>query len=547
MNSIKNLVHFCIKDKKNKTIVLLVTLFAFLFSVYLIPLEIVKAKMLPGKDSNTFTVYVDLPTGSSIYQTKKVTDGVVGVLQKEKEVLDSEVFLGTSSPLDFAGLVKMSGLKSGENFAEIVVNILKKHDRDEPSFLMAQRLRVEIKKVVEKINPNATIKMVEPPAGPPVLAAIVAEIYGDDYNSIEKLARRVEKVFKKTDGLVDIDIIGDDDYEKYEYILDYEKIKRLGITVNSVTDLLEIAFNGKVINTKNSSKYSTQIDLFVRTKQRDFDVENALSSLKVKSSNGNLVPLVSIVKVKKVKNEKTIYSKDLKPMLNVVAETDMVSQIYPLLEARTFIKENFGDEYEVTSANMLNLWLTDKNTGEKLKLVWDGELKVTLDTFRDLGGAFIAALVLIFLLMVVYYRNFALSGIVLLSSFLSIIGVIFGHLFVDIVTTHTFFLTATSLIGFIALIGISSRNALLLIDFTKHLVASGTEKKEAIATSASIRAKPIILTAASIILASLLLANDAVFGGLGVSLIFGTIAAVIASIFVVPVLIDNIDESVLKD
>jgi|TARA_R110002033_G_scaffold10172_6_gene33370 multidrug efflux pump subunit AcrB len=547
MNSIKNLVHFCIKDKKNKTIVLLVTLFAFLFSVYLIPLEIVKAKMLPGKDSNTFTVYVDLPTGSSIYQTKKVTDGVVGVLQKEKEVLDSEVFLGTSSPLDFAGLVKMSGLKSGENFAEIVVNILKKHDREEPSFLMAQRLRIEINKVVEKINSKATIKMVEPPAGPPVLAAIVAEIYGDDYNSIEKLARKVEKVFKKTDGLVDIDIIGDDDYEKYEYILDYEKIKRLGITVNSVTDLLEIAFNGKVINTKNSSKYSTQIDLFVRTKQRDFDVENALSSLKVKSSNGNLVPLVSIVKVKKIKNEKTIYSKDLKPMLNVVAETDMVSQIYPLLDARTFIKENFADDYEVTSANMLNLWLTDKKTGEKLKLVWDGELKVTLDTFRDLGGAFIAALVLIFLLMVVYYKNFALSGIVLLSSFLSIIGVIFGHLFVDIVTTHTFFLTATSLIGFIALIGISSRNALLLIDFTKHLVASGTEKKEAIATSAAIRAKPIILTAASIILASLLLANDAVFGGLGVSLIFGTIAAVIASIFVVPVLIDNIDESVLKD
>ncbi|ADG92472.1 acriflavin resistance AcrB/AcrD/AcrF family protein [Arcobacter nitrofigilis DSM 7299] len=547
MNSINNLVHLCIKNKKNKTIVLLVTLFAFLFSVYLLPLEIVKAKMLPGKDSNTFTVYVDLPTGSSIYQTKKVTDGVVSVLQKEKEVLDSEVFLGTSSPLDFAGLVKMSGLKSGENFAEIVVNILKKHDREEPSFLMAQRLRIEINKVVEKINPNATIKMVEPPAGPPVLAAIVAEIYGDNYNSIEKLAKRVEKVFKKTDGLVDIDIIGDDDYEKYEYILDYEKIKRLGITVNSVTDLLETAFNGKVINTKNSSKYSTQIDLFVRTKQRDFDVENALSSLKVKSSNGNLVPLVSIVKVKKVKNEKTIYSKDLKPMLNVVAETDMVSQIYPLLDARTFIKENFGDEYEVTSANMLNLWLTDKKTGEKLKLVWDGELKVTLDTFRDLGGAFIAALVLIFLLMVVYYRNFALSGIVLLSSFLSIIGVIFGHLFVDIVTTHTFFLTATSLIGFIALIGISSRNALLLIDFTKHLVATGIEKKEAIATSASIRAKPIILTAASIILASILLANDAVFGGLGVSLIFGTVAAVIASIFVVPVLIDNIDESVLRD
>jgi multidrug efflux pump subunit AcrB len=146
----------------------------------------------------------------------------------------------------------------------------------------------------------------------------------------------------------------------------------------------------------------------------------------------------------------------------------------------------------------------------------------------------------------VYYKNFALSGIVLLSSFLSIIGVIIGHLLVNIVTTHTFFLTATSLIGFIALIGISSRNALLLIDFTKQLIKEGMPKKEAIITSATIRAKPIFLTALAIILASTLLASDAVFGGLGVALIFGTIAAVVASLIVVPVLIDNLDETKLR-
>jgi multidrug efflux pump subunit AcrB len=165
-----------------------------------------------------------------------------------------------------------------------------------------------------------------------------------------------------------------------------------------------------------------------------------------------------------------------------------------------------------------------------------------LDTFVDLGGDFIAALILIFLIMVIYYKSFVISGIVLLGSFLSIIGVIVGHGIVDLFTADTFFLTATSLIGFIALIGISSRNSLLLIDFTKSLMLDkGMHKKEAIAYATATRAKPIFLTAAAIILASTLLASDAVFGGLGVSLIFGTIAAVIASLIVVPVLIHNSD------
>ena len=175
-------------------------------------------------------------------------------------------------------------------------------------------------------------------------------------------------------------------------------------------------------------------------------------------------------------------------------------------------------------------------------LMWDGEMEVTLDTFVELGGAFIAALILIFLLLVIYYKSFTLSGIVLLGSFLSIIGVVVGHWIMDIFTTDTFFLTATSLIGFIALIGISSRNSLLLIDFTKSLIHDkGMHKTEAIAYAAATRAKPIFLTAAAIILASTLLASDAVFGGLGVALIFGTIAAVIASLMIVPVLLHNAD------
>ena len=226
-------------------------------------------------------------------------------------------------------------------------------------------------------------------------------------------------------------------------------------------------------------------------------------------------------------------------MVSIVAEADLVSQVYPLLEARSKIKEAFQSEFEVSNSHLFDITLKDKKNGEVYELVWDVEMKVTMDTFRDLGGAFIAALVLIFLLMVVYYKSFALSGIVLLGSFLSIIGVIVGHWFMDLFSSTTFFLTATSLIGFISLMGISSRNALLLIDFAQTLIAQGVGKKEAIARASATRAKPIFLTAAAIILASTLLATDPIFGGLGVALIFGTIAAVIVSLVVVPVLMDN--------
>lgn len=542
MLNIKALVTLCIKNQRNKNLVLLFTLFLFLASIALIPLMFVKAKMLPEKNANTFTIYLDLQNGSSVAQTKNITDMIVQILQKEKEITDIEVFLGTPSPLSFEDLVKKSSLKNGESFAEIVVNLSKKHDRDEASFLMVQRLRETILETINAVSPETTIKMVEPAAGPPVLAAVVAEIYGENQSSIEQLALKVSEVFKHTEGLVDVDVLVDDTYSEYKLILDYEKIKRYGLEVQAITNLIQTAFDGQVVSTKNSQDYDSQIDLFVRLEQRKNNIYEALMSLKIKNINGMMIALKDFIEVKKVPNEKTLHFKNLKPMLNVVAQTNMVSQIYPLLDARTYILENFGDEYEVQTSNLLNLELTHKITQEKFQLVWDGELKVTLDTFRDLGGAFIAALILIFLLMVVYYKNFVLSGIVLLSSFLSIIGVIFGHWLVNIVTTHTFFLTATSLIGFIALIGISSRNALLLIDFTKQLIKEGMPKKEAIITSATIRAKPIFLTALAIILASTLLASDAVFGGLGVALIFGTIAAVAASLIVVPVLIDNLDE-----
>lgn len=546
-------IHNILVNKSKKTIVILTTLLFLAGAIMMFPTKIVLAKMLPGKSTNTFSVYIDTPSGSSIEETKKVTSCVTNILQNEKEVVDLELFLGEGSPLDYAGLVKGSGMKKGEQYAEVVVNLTDKSTRDEKSFSMVQRLRPIINKECSGIVPNTSIRFIEMPAGPPTLADIVVEVYGKENQKVIALANEVKGILTSTDGLVDVDVMADEVYKKYQIVPIKDKISRSGLTVEQVNKILYLAFEGMEIAVKDTIKANHQIPIFVTLSEgtktiSSNSLENLktkLSSLNLMSQSGFMVPLTEVVEIQESSSIPTIYHKDLKTMANVVATTDMVSQVYPLLDAREKMMEHFSKQYEVNKVAgittfMFDLELKEKTTGESYLLRWDGEMKVTLDTFRDLGAAFIAALVLIFLLLVIYYKSFAISGIILAGSFLSIIGVIIGHFVADLVTTETFFLTATSLIGFIALMGISSRNSLLLIDFTKSLMTEHhLEKKRAIAIASATRAKPIMLTAIAIILGSALLASDPVFGGLGVALISGTIAAVIVSLIFIPVLMDN--------
>ncbi|MDD3854910.1 efflux RND transporter permease subunit [Sulfurimonas sp.] len=547
----QNAIFLGIQNPTKRNTILLVTLAAFILSVLMIaPTKMVLAKMLPGKNNDTFTIYTTLADGRSIEQTKQVTECVSEFIKKEKEIQDFEIFLGMGAPLDFAGLIKGSHFKNSENVAEIVVNLSKKHHREEPSYMMVQRMRPDILKSCASLYDKTTITFVEPPAGPPVLAAIVAEIYGDNSDGIRELSSRVSDVFQKTKGLVDIEIMQDEIYEKFEVEVDSIKVALSGVNVKQLNDILYLAFEGMQIAVKNSDTVNEQIPIYLSLSQdskkfssKDLNAIKAkLSSLKLMSPTGMMTPLTELVTIVPKKSNPMIMSKNLHKMTNVMAETDMVSQVYPLMDARNVILDTFSDKYEIEKIGLFNLILVDKTSKEVYKLMWDGEMEVTLDTFVELGAAFIAALVLIFLLMVIYYKSYTLSGIILLGSFLSIIGVIVGHWIMDIFSVDTFFLTATSLIGFIALIGISSRNSLLLIDFTASLMRDNKmDKAEAIAYATATRAKPIFLTAAAIILASTLLAGDAVFGGLGVALIFGTIAAVVSSLMVVPVLLYKAD------
>jgi len=550
----ESFVYNILNSPSKKIFVIIATLLALAGSIMMLPTKAVVARMLPGKSANTFNVYVTTPAGSSIDQTKKVSQCVVDKLMKEKEVTDIESFYAQGAPLNYAGLVKGSALKQGERFAELVVNLTDKHERAEKSYTMVHRLRPEIKEACGDIVKGTTIALIEMPSGPPTLASIAVEVYGLYNDEVIDVAHDVAKILKATPKLVDVDIMSETPYDKYQLVPLKDKIAKSGLSVEQVNNILYLAFKGMDVAVKNTIELNDQVGIFLSLSKDSKTLSNKelqtleakLSSLYLMNRRGMMIPLTEIVDIVPIKSTPTIYHKDLRTMVNVTAETDMESQVYPLLEAREKMIEYFSSHgYEVKkspgiSTYMFDLSLINKKTGREFLLRWDGEMKVTLDTFRDLGAAFIAALVLIYLLLVIYYKSFAISGIVLAGSFLSIIGVIVGHWVANLVTVDTFFLTATSLIGFIALMGISSRNSLLLIDFAKSLMEEkGIEKRHAIAIASATRAKPIMLTAIAIILGSALLASDPVFGGLGVALISGTVAAVIVSLIFIPVLMDN--------
>ena len=550
----EELIYRILGSKKKKRMVIIYIVIAFLLSVALIPTKLVLAKMLPGKSANTFSIYVDTATNSSINDTKKVTNCVLSYLKQESAVLNAEVYLAQGAPLDYAGLVKGSALKRMKNQAEIVINLSDKHHREEASYKMVHRIRPEIQEQCGVLVDNTSIKFVEMPSGPPTFATIEVNIFGTDSYLMRHTANRVADILAKTDGLVDVDVMQDDIYPYFEIIPDKEKIIRSGLSVEQVNNILYLAFEGMVVAVKNSKVQQDQIPIFVRLddesrliapNNRD-GMHFKLSRLKLLNPMGMMIPIKEVVSVKEIPSSPTIFRKNLKDFVSVTAECDLVSQVYPLLAARETMIEKLSQDFEVTkvpgiTTYMFDLNLVNKYSGEKLLLRWDGEMKVSLDTFRDLGGAFIAALLLMFLLMVMYYKSFALSGIILLASFLSIIGVIVGHYITDLISLFFadihFYLTATSLIGFISLMGISARSSLLLIDFSMSLIQKGVEKRRAIAISTSTRAKPILMTAVAIILGSLLLSTDPIFGGLGIALIFGSIASTIVSLFLVPVLI----------
>ncbi|MEA3521606.1 MAG: efflux RND transporter permease subunit, partial [Campylobacterota bacterium] len=332
---LENFIYNILQSKKKKRIVIALVLLSLMGSIVLIPTKLVLAKMLPGKSANTFTVYLDTATDSSILQTKEVALCIVDELKKEPGILNMEIFLGQGAPLDYAGLVKGSAFKQMQNQAEIVINLTDKHHREEASYMMVHRLRPQVQKVCGWMVPGTAIKFIEMPSGPPTLATMVINIFGQNHGLMRYAAEKVATVMKETEGLVDIDVMQDDFYTRYEVVPDKEKIMRSGLSVKQVNDILYMAFKGVIVATKNSRNQQDQIPIFLRLSEetrtihgdsKEYLIEK-LSTLKLMNPMGMMIPFKEMVEFKAIPSTPAIFRKNLRNMTTITAECDLVSQV----------------------------------------------------------------------------------------------------------------------------------------------------------------------------------------------------------------------------
>lgn len=528
-----NYVRPMLRERKKRYMFMFAVIGLFFLSLTLPAVGLVKAKMLPASNVNTFNITVDLPTSASLEESKKTVECVENVLKGEKDIRDFESFVGTTGIPDFNGLLRGTAIKNGENVAEIRVNMRDKADRDLQSSEFVSYIRPKIKPC-ENLS-AANIKLVEDPPGPPVLATLAFEIYGADKLSREILADKIQHIMKNTEGVVDTDVLGEKPMMKYSLKPDFQKAAALGVTVEDIASAIMSANEGIKPAVVLSDADKAPIDVFVRLDKSSRQSMDDIMELRVPSrTTGELVSIKELAAVELVSKDKAVTSKDLRETTIVTGEMDKRGSVYAQFEIRNKLFEMDGFKAEWDGSPRFNVDLTEVATGKKYHIVMDGEWKVTFDTFRDLGSAFGVAVLMIYLLMVAYYKSFRVPGIVTSAIPLTLIGIMFGHAIMNI-AIPTYF-TATSMIGFIALAGIVVRNAIMLIDFTDELLASGKSLEDAILEAAAIRFRPILLTALAIALASFVIVLDPVWNGLAVSLIFGVMIATILTLVVTPLM-----------
>ena len=348
---LEKFIYSILQSPFKSSMVYFITFILFVLSIATFPTEIIKAKMLPSKDSDTFSIYVDLKDGSSISQTKEVVQCITKHLQKDENITNISAFLGEGQPLDFAALVKQSALKDKESQAELMINIKKLGNRDITSYNLVSNLRQDIQSSCSLYDAN--IKFIELPAGPPVLASIVAEVYGgDSFQSRKEFALKVASILKNQATLVDIDILADKDFIMYELELDSSKAIMSNVDLAQIKNILYLAFEGMKVAVINQANAQNQIPIFLRLDDSRLlkdstqnDLKAKLQSLKIINAQGNTVSIAEFVSIKEIIKEPTITSKNLNLMINVIAETSKDSQIYPLLDERNEMISSFYSNY----------------------------------------------------------------------------------------------------------------------------------------------------------------------------------------------------------
>ncbi len=489
----------------------------------------VELKMLPNDNTNTMLLQVDMPAGTALAATDQVARAVGGVLAAESHVTNYQTFLGLTAPIDFAGLVRGDMIKRGSNLTQIRVNLVDKHERNVSSHEIANRLN-ETLNGVRQAFPTARIKLYETPPGPPVQAQILAELYGPDYDKLRGVAPEVDDAFRQIYGMINVDDSVTANLDSFHIRVDAEKALLSGVAPGQVAQLLRNYVSGFNIGTLHATDAREPIDIVVRLPKALRADPETLMNLRITNPQGTQIPLSAVATVDRVVEAKPIYDRDQHPMVMVGGELLKSSPVYAVLALdRMLDGKKLSNGAKFTTGNLGFAQAQPKDVVD-YTLLWGGEMRLTLDVFRDLGSAFIVALILIYLVLVGYYKSFVLPIIVMGAIPLTMVGVFPGHW----ATSQAF--TATSMIGVIALAGIVVRNSLLLIDFILDYRKQGYPLEQAVIEAGAVRFRPILLTALAIILGSAIMITDPVFGGLAVSLIFGTFASTALTLVVIPLM-----------
>ena len=493
----------------------------------------VKVKMLPFDNKSEFQVILDMPEGSTLEKTAQVALEMGQVIKNEPTVTDYQIYVGAASPYNFNGLVRHYFLRSGPTVADIQVNLLPKHSRSLQSHDIATRVRPALANIAKKYG--ATLAVAEVPPGPPVLQTLVAEIYGSTDANRLALAKEVKRILSESEGVVDVDWFRETHRVRKVITVDKEKAALSGISERQITTAIKTAVSGHSFDLfhqpQEKEALNIVLELAAGQKAR---VESILNiSIRGSQSNGSpLIPLRELVIVSEQPVEQPIYRKNLKPVIYVTADVaDTVeSPVYAIFEMNEKIKaltpSSFGGTTDQIEVYNLNQPFSEFEPSMK----WDGEWHITLEVFRDLGLAFCVVMVLIYMLMVGWIKNYITPLVVMAAIPFSLIGILPAH------WGFGAFFTATSMIGFMAGAGIVVRNSIILVDFIELRLQQGEPLDKAVVDAGAIRFRPMLLTALAVIIGASVILADPIFQGLAISLMFGEIASLLISRMAVPVL-----------
>jgi len=505
----------------------------------------VRVKMLPFDNKSEFQVILNMPEGSSLERTAQVAREMAAAVRTEPEVDNYQVYVGTSSPFNFNGLVRHYFLRRGASVADLQVNLVGKHERSEKSHDIAKRVRPRLKAIADRFGARVTVA--EVPPGPPVLQTLVAEIYGPTEQVRRSLATRVLDVFESTPGVVDADWYVEDAQPRTRVVVDKEKAALHGIGAETISRTVRLALGGDPAGLLHQPLEKEDVNIVFELPTAHKAAPEDLLNLRIEGGQGGtgMIPLRELVTLVNESVEPSIYHKNLMPVTYVIGDVAgaIESPVYAILKMNQAL-EKLDAERILAGETPVNVTVPS-GTGERgvhilnaslpfsenwPALKWDGEWQITIEVFRDLGLAFIAVLVIIYVLMVGWFRSFVVPVVVMVVIPLSLIGILPAHGFMSA------FFTATSMIGFMAGGGIVVRNSIILVDFIELKVKEGLSLEEAVIEAGLVRFRPILLTALAVVVGALVILFDPIFQGLAISLIAGGIVSMGVSPVVVPIL-----------